>query len=83
MTVPLAPNSTSSPADDVAADAQRDGPALRVRHLRRDRAHPDQLVERELVARQLAAATCCGVRKESPAGRIASCASCAFLTLRS
>ena len=28
-------------------------------------------------------ATSAGVRKTSPAGRIASCASCAFLTLRS
>jgi hypothetical protein len=27
-------------------------------------------------------ATCSGVRKLSPAGRIASCASCAFFTLR-
>ena len=39
----------------IGRDPQRHGLALRVLHLRRDRAHPDQLVERVLVGRQLRA----------------------------
>ena len=51
-----------------------------VGHLRGDGALPDQLVEPELVAGQLRGQLP-GVRKLSPAGRIASCASCAPLAL--
>ena len=39
----------------LSGDPQRDGLALRVLHLRRDRPHPDQLVERMLVRRELRA----------------------------
>ncbi len=50
-----------------------------VLHLRGDGAHPDQLVEPELLAGQAGLRRASGTL--SPAGRIASCASWAFLTL--
>ena len=65
------------------AEPQRDGLPAGVLHLRGDRPLPDELVERVLVARELALARRAGMRNVSPAGRIASCASCAFFTLRS
>ena len=69
-------------APRVAARRTDTDCAAGVGHLRGDRALPDQVVEAQLVAAQLAASDS-GVRNESPAGRIASCASWAFLTLRS
>ena len=79
MILPEAPNSASSPADGAAGDPDRDRLPDRVLHLGGDRALPDQLVQAQLVAGQ--PGDCAGVRKRSPAGRIASCASCAFFTL--
>ena len=86
MTRPLAENSASCPAATPSGTAGRQAD-LRARpggvvHLRGHRALPDQLVEAELVARQLACRLI-GVRKVSPDGRMASCASWAFFTLRS
>ena len=67
---------------DGRVDGELDGGgrAAGVGHLRGDGALPDQLVERELLAAQLARRPGPGVRKRSPAGRMASWASCAFLT---
>ena len=82
MTVPDAPNSVSSPADEVPA-------------MRSDTVWPAASFICEAIVRiQISSysasssrfsspASCFGVRNASPAGRIASCASCAFLTLRS
>ena len=53
MTVPEAENRTSVPSARRGAEADRGGLPAGVGHLRRDRALPDQLVEPELVARQL------------------------------
>ena len=65
------------------ADAHLDRLAPGVDHLRGDGALPDQLVEAELVAAAARRTADSGVRNDSPAGRMASWASCAFLTLRS
>ena len=61
--------------------AQADGDRLAggVGHLRGDRALPDQLVDPGL-AGLTSRATSSGERKRSPAGRMASWASCAFFT---
>ncbi len=81
MTVPDAENSHVAPVGGRRAEPHRRGRAAGVGHLGGDGALPDQLVERELVTAQLARrpVPACGTR--SPAGRIASCASWAFLTL--
>ena len=52
MTLPDAPNSARSPAEDVPADPDRDGLAGGVRHLRRHGALPHQVVQALLVAGQ-------------------------------
>ena len=78
MTRPVALKTTSSPVAAVPPRRIAHRAALGVLHLRGDRAHPDQLVEAELVA--AADPVWAGVRNGSPAGRIASCASWAFLT---
>ena len=67
MIVPETENSASRPSDGGGAEAQRRGGAARVGHLRRDGALPDQLVERELVADELAGDL--GRRAEHVAGR--------------
>ena len=54
ITVPEAPNSASRPSVAGRAESQRHRLAARVLHLRGDRALPDELVERVLVARELA-----------------------------
>ena len=63
------------------AEPERDRQSAGVGHLRGERALPDQVVEGELVAVQLPLELL-RVRNESPAGWIASWASCAFFTLR-
>ena len=79
---PLVVNTTASSVDRRAAEPHRHRRADRVGHLRGEGALPDQLVEPELVGLDSWPATSPGVRNVSPAGRIASCASCAFFTLR-
>ena len=74
----LRPRPRAPSADEADLRARPGG----VGHLGGHRALPDQLVEAELVARQRPAAWS-GVRKVSPAGRMASWASWAFFTLRS
>ena len=71
-----------APSSAGGAELDRDPLARGVLHRGRDRPLEDQVVERELVPAQLAA-TSAGVRKTSPAGRIASWASGVFATARS
>ena len=54
ITVPAVPNSASSPSDAVAPSRSETVCAARVGHLRGDRPLPDQVVERGLVALELA-----------------------------
>ena len=82
ITVPDAPNSAFSPDDDVPA-------------MRSDTVWPaasficDAIVRIQISSYSASSSrfsspcTSFGVRNASPAGRIASCASCAFFTLRS
>ena len=89
MTRPLAENSASAPASGAApAGTVRHQADLGARpggvgHLGGHGALPDEVVEAELVAVQLRGRPASGVRKVSPAGRMASWASWAFFTLRS
>ena len=53
-----------------------------VLHLRRDRALPDEVVERDARRAPSSPRRSFGVRNTSPAGRMASWASCAFATAR-
>ena len=64
----------------VALDRDRDRPAAGIGHLAGDRPLPDQVEEPELVGRQAASLSASGSSNGWPAGRIASWASCAFLT---
>ena len=82
ITVPEAPNSASSPEDDV--------PAMRsetVWPFASAICEATVLIQissyRRCSSRVSSRSTSCGVRKTSPEGRTASCASCAFFTLRS
>ena len=82
MTVPDVPNSASSPAEDV--------PTMRMETVWPfASAICDASVRFQISSYSRSSSlpssreTWSGVRNESPAGRIASWASCAFLTLRS
>ena len=55
ITVPAVENSATRPSAAVGGDAHGHGLAARVRHLRGDGALPDQVVQLELVTRELAA----------------------------
>ncbi len=82
MTVPDAPNSAFSPADE--------SPAIRsetVWPFASAICEATVLIQissyRRCSSRVSSRTTSCGVRKTSPDGRTASCASCAFFTFRS
>ncbi len=81
MTLPDAPNSARSLALLVPATrTETDSPVASFIWLATVRFHTRSYSLSSSLFRP-PAATRCGVRNRSPAGRIASCASCAFFTL--
>ncbi len=81
MTLPLAPNSARSLAVEVpAARTDTDSPVASFICEATVRCQISSYSRRSSEDRR-SRATCAGVRKLSPAGRMASCASWAFLTL--